>query len=933
MLTIGGVVLTPKPVFRGLTIGAPSAQATTSPVVFPQAAPAAPVEKKKRAPAKPKEPKVEVYTGLPLLTEDVNDPTKVMAPTFPDPPVAPPPPRIYLPHNNRLLIITDSRVNEIQDTIGPIMAPAIQQGLGYQVAHIDAAGTKPLPGFYPGDTILLMGKTAYERVAAEWGALSKGKSVSFYRHTENAFNGAIILTTHSAWTATKEYNKLIDVQLDTQSAIRRAMTGTIAPLTGMGNYYWVDTFEPLCHMIQNEHARTGQPVRLSWDLECTGLDEHDPKAWIVSIFFSFRPGESFGMAFKWHLDQPVRADKAMFHGCNSAAWDAKVAVWEQINWLLNSEIIYGVGANLKFDKRWISKKWDMECTNHKFDTTLVGGLLNENVSNSLNNHCKIYAPELGGYDDYLNTTEDKGRMDLALAKDPEGFKVYAGGDTDACRRIYEPLRERLLGQPAVANLYINLLHPASDFFCRLEQVGVLVDNEAYAELEAELRSELKRLQDEADAMFPGRLRAKHKMDTSLTKAAVISDYMFSELGLRLKPLEFTAKSKNTAVPKPSTEYTHLAKFRNNPEVKKFLDIYKAYNSASKTLSTYVVGFLKHLRPDNRYHATYLLHKADKGGDTGEQGGGTVTGRLACTGPAMQTIPSKTFWAKKLRKCFKAPEGFKVVEIDYSQGELRVAAVVAGVRAMIDAYNRDDDLHVMAGALACGMDPATVLSWKDSPDPALQARYKFVRQNGKAANFGLLYAMQAEGYMNYARDTYGVDMTLDEAVFARNAFFELYPELLEWHDDYKRRAARDGYIISPLGRVRHLPYINSRDNSLRSQAERQAINSPIQSTLSDMTVLSGVEFERNYGRFGRDNPVQFMQMVHDALYCYIPEDDIDIWVPRIMDVMENLPLAEKFGWYNIPLKFKVEPEAGDNLASKTVLHWSDEHIAKVLGRAA
>jgi len=576
----------------------------------------------------------------------------------------------------------------------------------------------------------------------------------------------------------------------------------------------------------------------------------------------------------------------------------------------------------------------MECTNHRFDTTLVGGLLDENRSNSLNNHAKIYAPEIGGYDDYFNNTVDKGRMDLALAANPDEFKIYAGGDTDAALRIYYPLRDQLSYNERLTNLYINLVHPASDFFCRLEQVGVLVDQDEYARLGVELQEEIARLQSEADALFPMRLRAKHKGDTKLTKSAVIADYMFSQLGLGLRPLEFTAKTKNTPVPKPSTEYTHLVKFKGvHPDVAKFLEIYKAYNSASKTLTTYVTGFLSHLRSDGRFHATYLLHKSDKGGDTGETGGGTVTGRLACTGPAMQTVPSKTTWAKKLRKCFPAPPGYKAVEIDYSQGELRVAAVVAGVRAMIDSYNNNEDLHVLAGALAAGMNPEEVRSWKDCGNPELEKKYKFVRQNGKAANFGLLYGMSAEGYMNYARDSYGVEMTLDEAIYARQAFFDLYPELLDWHAEYQAKAARDGVIVSPLGRVRHLPFINSRDNSLRSQSERQAINSPIQATLSDMTVLSGIEFENNYGRFGRDNPVQFFMMVHDALYAYIKEDDIDIWVPRIVEIMENLPLAEKFGWYNIPLKFAAEPEAGSNLADKHELHFTPEHLRTVLKWAA
>lgn len=910
-----------------LSIGAgftPAAAFTLPPGKVPaaKAAPAA----KKRATAK-KKTDADDQLQLPLPNPD-DLPMDIVLPKGND--FATLRSKLSLPYNSRLIIMTDSRASEVMDVLQPVLGPLVlHNNLVTQVCEVDKRKLKALPDVYPGDTVLVMGKTPVERLTEEWGVFDKGRSYSYYRHQETVRNGVVFHTCASPYMALRDYPTQVEVRLDALSAARRALTGTSIPVGGLGQYHWVDDLEALCHEVQNRFDATNQPVPLSWDLECVGLDEHNPAAWIVSIFFTISAGHSVGVPFHGHRDQPVPPDNTLFKQVEPALHERKSRLWSQINWLLNTPKVKGIGANLKFDKRWIAKKWEMECTNHVFDTTLVGGLLDENRSNSLNVHTKIYAPDLGGYDDLFNTTVDKGRMDLALAADPDSFRIYAGGDTDAALRIYPPMRQQLIGDPKLTNLYLHLLHPASDFFCRMEQVGVLADLEEYARLKVVLEEELARLQAEADALFPERLKARHKYDTKLSKPAVISDYFFSDLGLGLRPLEYTAKTKGSATPKPTTEYTHLVKFKHHSGVSEFLKIYKAYNSASKTLSTYVVGFLQHIKPDSRFHATYLLHKSDKGGDTGEAGGGTVTGRLAATGPAMQTIPSKTEWAKPLRKCLVAPEGYVVAEIDYSQGELRVAAVVARVRAMIESYQNEEDLHVLAGSLACGLNPEEVKTWKKSADPALVAKFKFVRQNGKAANFGLLYGMQAEGYMNYARDSYGVDMTLEQALFARDQFFNLYPELLLWHDAYQDLARRQGFIVSPLGRVRHLPLIHSRDSGLRSQAERQAINSPIQATLSDMTVLSGVEFELNYGRFGRDNPVQFCMMVHDALYCYLPEDQVDVWIPRIVEVMENLPLAEKFGWYNIPIKFKAEPEVGPNLAAKQEIFFTDDHLRTVL----
>jgi len=305
--------------------------------------------KKKRAPAKrkPKEKAEEVYTGPPLLTEELNDPHARRVPEIPVAPATPPTQRILMPHNHQLVIVTDARTNEIMDTIGNIMGAAVRDGLQVFTHHLDAKGEKPLPQFFPGVTYLIMGKTAYDRISRECGALAKNKSISAYRHTEVAFNGAVLLTTHSPYGGTKDYPTLVDIQLDTQAAVRRAFTGTIAP-GGLGQYEWVDDFAPLCHAIHHEYLRTGQPVRVSWDLECVGLDEHDPLAWIVSIFFSMKVGFSTGMAFKWHLDQPCRADTAMFQGGKAATWDKLVLIWEQINWILNTPMVWSVGANLKW---------------------------------------------------------------------------------------------------------------------------------------------------------------------------------------------------------------------------------------------------------------------------------------------------------------------------------------------------------------------------------------------------------------------------------------------------------------------------------------------------------------------------------------------------------------------------------------------------------
>lgn len=184
-----------------------------------------------------------------------------------------------------------------------------------------------------------------------------------------------------------------------------------------------------------------------------------------------------------------------------------------------------------------------------------------------------------------------------------------------------------------------------------------------------------------------------------------------------------------------------------------------------------------------------------------------------------------------------------------------------------------------------------------------------------SNFGFLYGMQPAGYVTYAQDTYGVVVTEKQAKFQRDEFFKLFPQLLSWHNAYQAYARQHGHIRTPLGRVRHLPMIGSRDWGVKSKEERRAINAPVQATLSDLTQLAGVTVEKEYGIQDDCFPVT---MTHDELVYAVRTDQLDIWVPRLVEVFENLPLGEQFGWYP-KVKFIAEPEYGERLGSLQPWH--------------
>jgi len=614
-----------------------------------------------------------------------------------------------------------------------------------------------------------------------------------------------------------------------------------------------------------------------------------PEKDIVSISFTARPGTA-ELLYLGPQEHPIELNP-------------DVPLYDQIKWLMTSPKVKLRGANLKFDLVWIAEKWGIECTNFKFDICLVGNLLNENRSNGLNTLAKIYTP-MGGYDDYLEKKYDKGKMELIP---PSDLLTYAGGDTDACHQVADLLKDELLEDEQLTRFYLKILHPAARAFEKIERRGVLVDVEKYHALADELREVIKESQNKAMELLPNRMRIKYRerIEAQIQKGkspllpSILKEYFFTPHGLNLKPKEFTEKTGE-----PSMTKSHLRQFADVPEAAAMVEALTEMDSAAKTLSTFVEGFLEHLRPDGRIHPTYMLFHGGLYDDDSEESG-TVTGRLSAKDPAFQTLPKKTKWAKKIRACYPAPPGKVVMQLDYSQGELRVVACVANEKNMIAAYEEGKDLHAVTGAQLGGVSYEEFLSWKGCEDEKLAKMFDDLRSRAKAGNFGLLYGMGVEGFQAYAWANYGLRLTYAEAERIRTDFFALYPGLVAYHERQRELVRFREMVRSPLGRIRHLPMIRSWDKAVKAKAERQAINSPIQSCLSDMMLWAIALITDAYPE------IEIVGMIHDAMIAYVPEENAAEWALRAQEVMSNLPFHE-VGWQP-QLKFPADAEAGPTLA--------------------
>lgn len=277
-----------------------------------------------------------------------------------------------------------------------------------------------------------------------------------------------------------------------------------------------------------------------------------------------------------------------------------------------------------------------------------------------------------------------------------------------------------------------------------------------------------------------------------------------------------------------------------------------------------------------------------------------------------TIPKHTKWAKAIRRCFPAPDGMLVLENDYSQGELKLMACVANEPTMIEAYLNGMDLHSVTSGRFAGYSYEQMMSMKASDDKAQVAIFEATRQLGKAGNFGLIYGMGANGFRNYAEANYHVKLSMAEAEEFRDGFFNTYTELPKYHQQYKMFASKFGFVRNPLGRIRHLPLINSRRQEISSKAERQAINAPIQGALSDLMIWTiGLAHSRGYTKecptFGN---------VHDATYSYLPEDRAYEYGQRMIELMENLPFHE-VDW-EPQLQFTADGKLGKNMAELSAI---------------
>jgi DNA polymerase-1 len=602
---------------------------------------------------------------------------------------------------------------------------------------------------------------------------------------------------------------------------------------------------------------------ISFDIETTinPLGEFDPRAKVISLAGTCI-AEINGKKKLWGFAI------GLYHP--ESPWQRK---WKSVLLYLK-DVLEAIpkqeAQNGKFDSRWMTHFGvDMFQT---FDTMLAQHLLNENVAKALKPNAMA---RLGVAPWGIDTKN--------LLNDPlEEVLKYNFEDTYRTYQIGDQMKAELREQPRLARILTKLLMPASRELVHIERRGIWLDVNRLQERKPIAEAKLKEIEDQLSEFLPDpdsedwprHHKTNKPLEINYNASLFAKWFLFEWLEL---PVLARGKEKDDGSPgDPSMAedvLLHLQQDHHHPAI----DLMLARVGWQKNLSSFFNAYEKMYDENHRIHTTFKLAGTVTGRlSSGKADAEKVSGRTDLRGVNLQQVPRDSL----IRGMFGAPPGWTFVEADYSQIELRIAAFIARERHMIQLYQEGADIHLTTAMAVTGL-------------PANQITKEIRKKVGKPVNFGFLYGMGWRKFIETAFNNYGSTFTEIEAQGYRKAYFDLFPDLEPWHQRQRRLVRNHGRVQSPLGRVRHLPDIYSPEKGVQAEAERQAINSPVQGFASDMALLSMCLINEKFREL--DIQANCLGLVHDAINFEVRNDHLHRALPIIKDTMEDPnPLRKKFG---------------------------------------
>jgi DNA polymerase-1 len=582
---------------------------------------------------------------------------------------------------------------------------------------------------------------------------------------------------------------------------------------------------------------------VSFDLETTGLNPAHDKVRLLSIYL---PNQNKAFVFD------------LFRIDRKAAWDL----------LMDAGLL--IGHNIGFDLSFIMRDC-IHIDNPKsrlWDTMIAEQVIdyNKNENKALDRYSLEYIANKIGI--RLNKKLQKSDWGGFLTEDQI---QYAALDAFAAYEIYRHQKGKLdNGLKRAFAIEMGAL-PA---VAMLKAYGVGVSAEKLNEIYEDLIKKTKAAEEEVDTIYREELKKAGINDLSIFKginwrSPKQIEEALMRLGMNIKELGGTGKEV-------------LLKYKDQPVIAKLL----AFREVDKQRQL-VSQWKELMKSEGRIYAHWKQIGAD-------------TGRMSCSEPNLQQIPSK------LRECIVPKEGHVLIKADFSQIELRIAAVIANDQRMLKAFEDGIDLHKLTAALV--------------NNKSVDEVTKQERQLAKALNFGLIYGMREETLRDYASNGYGVNITMEEAAEYRKRFFDTYDGIAKWHQKVEREIkTRGSLVVTTLGgRKRLVTEVTA------------ALNTPVQGSGADGLKAAAALYYKRLREYGLIDKVRIVLMVHDEIVVEAPEIDAvkaahlltEAMKEGMEAIVKGVPIEVEVGiysdWGKTPHRIQQAWEAFSNLPKDSVV---------------
>ena len=511
-----------------------------------------------------------------------------------------------------------------------------------------------------------------------------------------------------------------------------------------------------------------------------------------------------------------------------------------------SESIEKIGQNIKYDLKILSN-YGLSVKGKLFDTMIAHYLINPDMRHNMDVLSETYlkyAPK-----SIETLIGKKGKNQLSMRDVPlEDIKEYAAEDADITLQLKEVFSP-ILDKAETKKLFDEIEIPLIPVLAAMETEGIRLDVEFLKSMSVEMQKEIN--------AFEQKIYETAGEKFNLASPKQLGDVLFDKLKIG------GAKQKKTKTGQYATGEEVLSYLANEHQIVK--DILE-WRQMVKLQSTYIDALPNQVDAKTaRVHTDYMQTVA-------------ATGRLSSNNPNLQNIPIRTERGRLIRKAFIArDENYTLLSADYSQIELRIIAALSGEENMIKAFQNNEDIHRSTAAKVFNV--------------PLEEVTKEQRSNAKTVNFGIIYGVSAFGLSNQT------SLSRKESADLIDAYYKTYPKLKSYMQEQVDFARNNGYVQTVLGRRRYLKDINSANAMVRSGAERNAVNAPIQGSAADIIKIAMINIHK---KLSAENwKSKMLLQVHDELVFDVHLSELEAIQPMIKHEMENafvmaVPLEVELG---------------------------------------